>query len=147
MDKKDIYKRKGGNIFRHNKIFNAKINTQELNENYELSVPEINELSETGLLTIFKIHPRSNKEMPSFSGRWDEKQNMLDMDILNVTDKISTLFKAGKDGYFGHHPIRISESPRLFQVIIKIPEHDIFNGEVTFNINMGHAPGALGPFT
>jgi hypothetical protein len=41
--------------------------------------------SETGLLCLFELVP-SDRSLPRFRGRWDEKADTLDVDILNVDE-------------------------------------------------------------
>lgn len=93
---------------------------------------------------MLTIEPKENSELPSFSARWDQNSETLDVDILNVDSDTSSLFEAGKDGYSGHHPLRISEEVRMYDVIIKTPRNEIFRGNVSFNINHGHAPNLFG---
>ncbi len=141
MNNKNLYIRNGKNVFRVNRIFNIKISEECCNVDYILRSQSSNDLTETGLITVFSIEPKSKKSiMPSFSGRWDQNKQILDIDILGVTKKTVNLFKTGKDGYLGHHLKIISASPRLFAINIRIPDVEIFRGTITFNVNHGHGP-------
>lgn len=139
MDKKNIYKDKDGqNIFQVNTIFNVHIEKTYLHPDYDL-ITETSEMTDTGLMIVFKLESK-NSDLPSFAGRWDHKQGVLDIDIFKVDSKAVTNFRAEKNGYGGHHPLLASESPRLFAIDIKIPEGKILEGAMTFNIGHGHAP-------
>ncbi len=140
MNRKEVYKKRGENVFRVDKIFNLKINKLFLHHEYKLKTPETISLSETGLLILFIIEPIENFDLPSFSARWDQNLETLDIDISNTTHKISILFKAEKEGYLGHHPKNISQNPRTYNVHIAIPQYEIFNSNISFNINRTHAP-------
>lgn len=143
MDNEKLYRRKGKNVFRVDKAFNIKISPTYNHLDYHLLASETQKIRETGLITLFTLK-RKIPSGPSFVGRWDENKSVLDVDILGVDKETETKFKLGKDGYSGHHPERISISPRLFRIDIKIPGQDIFQGEVSFNVNHGHEPGLFG---
>lgn len=120
-------------------MFNLKIKTDYIDPSYNLTFTDINHISDTGLVELFKITPKE-LSLPFFKGRWDEKDNQVDIDINNVSKSIYNSFKTGRGGYAGHHSTRLSESPRKFLAEINIPGKLIFRGEITFNINFGHAP-------
>ncbi|MCE9585617.1 hypothetical protein K8Q94_03295 [Candidatus Nomurabacteria bacterium] len=139
MNKKNVYKDKDGrDIFQVNTIFNVRIEKTYLHPEYDLTA-DTNEMTDTGLMIVFKLESK-NTTLPSFVGRWDHKQGVLDIDIFKVSRKIVTDFRAGKNNYGGHHPLLISESPRLFAIDINIPKGKIIEGAMTFNIGHGHAP-------
>lgn len=138
MDKDKFYKKDGVNIFRVDKIANRKIETTYIHLDYKLETPD-NGVSETGLLTVFTLEPTKQKQ-PIFTARWDQNYETLDIDILGVDKNTSNLFKKEKNGYCGHHPKIISQVTRTYAVCIKIPDKDIFSGNITFNINHGHSP-------
>lgn len=138
MDKDKFYKKDDVNIFRVDKIANLKIATAYIHPDYKLQTPD-SSVSETGLLTVFTLEP-TKQELPIFTARWDQNYETLDVDILRVENDTSNLFKKEKNGYCGHHPKRISWVTRTYSVCIKIPDKDIFSGNVTFNINHGHSP-------
>lgn len=142
MDRKKVYKNSDGqNIFRANRAFNLKVEPTYIDSDYTLDVAETTHLSETGLLTIFAIDSKENSTLPSFSARWDQNAEALDIDILNVDTNVGDLFKAEKDGYSGHHSLRIPGDIRMYDVSVKIPQKEIFRANVSFNINKEHAPG------
>ncbi len=114
-----------------------------INPDYKLMYSETNNVSETGSLIIFKIESMKN-EAPCFIGRWDQNYATLDIDILKVGKKFISCFKSEKNGYSGHHPRRISETTLTYKVDIKIPDKEVFAGNITFNLNHGHEPGLFG---
>ncbi len=139
MERKNVYKdEEGQNIFRVNTIFNVHIEKTYLHHEYNI-IADTNEMTDTGLMVVFKLESK-NLTLPSFVGRWDHKQGVLDIDIFKVDSKAVANFRANKNNYGGHHPLLISESPRLFTIDIKIPEGRILEGTMTFNIGHGHAP-------
>ncbi len=151
MDKSKVYKRKDKNgkeydVFRHDKVFNLKVNTAYIDNDYLLSSLGCNDISETGLIELFKITSKK-RDHPSFQARWDEKENLVDIDIKNVSKNISTSFKSEKNGYSGHHSTMVVESPREYHSKICLPNKVIFAGTITFNINHGHAPNIIEPKT
>lgn len=107
------------NIFRVTSTFNPKFEIEFLHEDYSINSGKRN-MTETGYMVVFELDSRSTS--PRFIGRWDQNEELLDVDILGVDKKAVSDFRAGKNGYYGHHPLRISESPRLFQIEINIPE-------------------------
>ncbi len=141
MDRGRIFQRRDGrNIFRVTRIFNLVYFTEFINSEYEIELLESNELSDSGLLVLFKIKPKKDQHLPYFSIRFDENVNALDVDIANTTSNIKKLFTAERGGYYGHHSTKISDSPRFFEVKIKIPKIDICLLHVTFNVSHGHDP-------
>jgi len=143
MDKKNVYiDTEGRNKFEVNTIFNVRVEKTYLHPDYDL-ITDKNDMTDTGYMVVFKLEP-TNPDLPSFVGRWDHKQKVLDIDIFKVDSRSVTNFRAGKNGYDGHHPIVISEAPRLFAIDIRIPDGKILEGTMTFNIGHGHAPFVFG---
>lgn len=142
MDYKNLFKRKGLNVFRVDKIHNLKIDVRHIDPEYQLKTePEI-ALSSTGLLPIFEVCPKEKGSVhPSFTARWDQNKETLDVDMVGVEKSLMGEFKGERDGYSGHHPERLALPSRTYNVDIKTPHRQIFVGNVTFNINHGHEPG------
>jgi len=139
MDKEKVYKNESGrDVFRVNSSFNVKVEKEFLHAEYSMKTDK-SEMTETGHLVVFELKT-DNKALPYFVGRWDQKEELLDIDILGIDKKAVSNFRAEKNGYSGHHPELILESPRLFQIEINIPECKIMKGNMTFNINHGHHP-------
>jgi hypothetical protein len=61
----------------------------------------------------------------------DITPNDVDIDLLGGGRR-SSEFKAGIGGYSGHHTTLLSDSPRIYQVEIKIPDNVVFRGKITF---------------
>jgi hypothetical protein len=140
MDRDNVFRRNGVNIFRVDKVHNLKIENY-INPEFELKIHP-GGLSETGLLSIFEISPKDEESMfPTFVARWDQNKETLDIDLKNTSPDELELFKSEKVGYSGHHPIRLNTPSRTFKVDIRTPSHHIFTGNVSFNINHGHEPG------
>ncbi len=139
MDKKNLYKDKnGGDIFMVNTIFKVRIENIYIHHEYNL-ITDTREITDTGLMVVFKLESK-NPTLPSFAGRWDHKEKVLDIDIFKVESKVIADFRSSKNNYDGHHPLLMQENPRLFIIDIKIPEGKILGGTMTFNIGYGHAP-------
>ncbi|MGH7987924.1 MAG: hypothetical protein ACREQX_16800 [Candidatus Binataceae bacterium] len=102
-------------------------------------------ISETGELRLFELVPKVSG-LPLFSGRWDQKQNSVDIDLdissiseLNEDQQAEHRrdFKNYRRAYSGHHTCKI-EYQRLYRVCVKAPiadfpnlgEPTIFDGEV-----------------
>lgn len=150
MDRWMVYQRKDNNgnlqnTFRDKKVFNLKINKELLNSNYSLSYNDDNDLSETGLVELFIIKS-NNPDFPYFKARWDQWDDMVDVDIKNVSKKVSQSFKKWEDWYLWHHSRKIIDPSRTYFIEIKTPEKDIFKGTITFNIGKGHSPDLKKPF-
>ncbi|MFA5132230.1 MAG: hypothetical protein WC444_02795 [Candidatus Paceibacterota bacterium] len=140
MQKDNVFKKDGVNVFRVDKVSNLEFKEEFISSNYLFKIDESQKLSDTGLLVLFKVEPLDGM-LPFFTARWDQNYGTLDVDISNVDKNISTLFKSEQKGYSGHHPKRISESKRIYLLNIKTPEGVILLGEISFNINHGHALG------
>ena len=84
--------------------------------------------------------------MPSFHARVDDgsstktKDIELDIDIREVSTAADRDFKAGRNGYSGHHNDR-SPTPeeRIFDVDIATPAGKVFEGQVSFNATFSQA--------
>jgi hypothetical protein len=139
MHKDNVFKRKGDNIFRVVEIKNLKIENY-IHPDYEIETESYGKLSETGLVLVFQIKSIVDDKEPYFIARWDQNFETLDIDIKNVDNRVKALFNAEKDGYAGHHPVRILQETRTYDVNIQLPEKSIFRGNVTFNVGHGHHP-------
>ncbi len=54
-------------------------------------LPKGKRISPTGLLAIFELRPRTSGR-PSFIARWDQKQQRLDIDMAEASDKERSRF-------------------------------------------------------
>jgi hypothetical protein len=119
-------------------LSNLRISTNFLDPDYEI-IDEDLMLGETRLLKVFSLLPKTSGK-PSFHARVDDgspdkpKQPELDIDIKGVPAAIVGDFKAGRNGYKGHHNDRSpNRTERIFDVEIAIPTGSVFKGEVFFN--------------
>lgn len=121
-----------GMAFKTNEV---KVKQDYIDARYELFHYPRNEITPTGLLTVGELKPKDNT-LPEFLFRWDEKAESLDVDINNISEEIKRKFKAGKEGYEGHHTKRVpDEKNRIFEVSIKIPGITVFEGEISFGLH------------
>ncbi len=81
---------------------------------------------DSGLLQLFRLETLDTS-FPSFSARWDIRENAVDID-LQGDKKSSSLFKAGKDGYKGHHSTSAGDG--VYVIEIDVPNAAIFRGTV-----------------
>jgi hypothetical protein len=88
-----------------------------------------NKATDTMHLIIGKLIS-DDPSLPYFIFRWDENQDQFDVDIGNVDNETKKKFKAGKDGYSGHHPIRSVHSGRCMEVDISLPNKKVFKGTI-----------------
>lgn len=97
-------------------------------------------LSDTGRLRILEF-VRRDGQPPSFSARWDIKDDALDIDIHGVAPPVHTSFKEGKDGYSGHWTEKATTTnagPRAFAIKIETPDGLVFAGTAWFWFNHDH---------
>ncbi len=121
--------------------YNIEIRQTYLNPKYTVLQQTVNTIGSTGWLEVFQLLP--SDVGPSFSGRWDggsrekgkEERNALDIDILGVSAKEVSLFRNGRSGFSGHHPVKLeSDRGHVYQVSIRIPSEKVFEGTVCFNV-------------
>jgi hypothetical protein len=119
---------------------NLKVTKRYLHPDYDIQVQDLVRGS-TGWLRIFSLTPKI-PGLPSFHARVDDgsvrktKDPELDIDIDDVSDAVKRDFKAGRNGYMGHHTRRQSNpNERIFDVEITMRNERVFEGEVFFNVN------------
>ena len=96
---------------------------------YQIELYHHNKATDTMHLIIGKLIS-DDPSLPYFIFRWDEKQDQFDVDIENVDNETKEKFKAGKDGYGGHNPIRSVYNGRCLEVDISLPNKKIFKGTI-----------------
>ena len=91
-------------------------------------------------LDVLKL-VRKDSGYPSFSARWDQKEDKLDIDIDHPSRDVRNQFKHGKNGYGGHwtRPAGDPGSRRL-KIVIKTPEGTIFDGTASFHLTREFRP-------
>ena len=118
---------------------NLAFKIKHIDPEYWLQVCEL-ERTETGLLALFLLVPQvSSRE--TFRVRIDDgspnrrKELEVDIDILDASKSVQDDFKAGRQGYSGHHSVRdANNSQRIFSVCIRVANQPIFDAEVSFNL-------------
>jgi len=108
-----------------------------LDDGYKLSLLETpSQITPTSYLVVGKLEPKSNKSLCTFTFRWDEKASSLDVDVENCPDrKLVERFKSDKDkAYYGHHPTKIPEAGRSFDIRIVWNSKMIFDSIISFGL-------------
>jgi len=117
---------------RVSKVGNLEVHTNSIHPDYALEHCD-GILSETGKLELLKLVPKSGTG-PSFTARWDQKPQRLDIDMHDASTTAAKKFKAEQDGYSGHHTERTSDPhKRVFDVTITVPTGTVFDGSVSFS--------------
>src|SRR5690349_7778978 len=104
------------------------------------SVDEVRS-SDTGHLELLRIEPKRTG-LPSFSIRLDhsvrlDEDDLVDVDLLSSSEEEVRLFKAGKNGYRGHHTHRLDRDSRTHVIDIEAPgTGPVFKGTVTLNLDL-----------
>lgn len=131
MDSDKFAKR--GHAYKHDDLT---ITESNIHPDYEVKFGDP-EVSSTGRMVVFKLLPKSGSG-PRFEGRWDDKQEELDVDVFDATSEETKRFKASADGYCGHHngKAKYGSSGRTYEIKIVWPgKNTIFEGEANFKIH------------
>ena len=111
-----------------------------LDPRYTRQVPNPAPATPTGHLVIFRLNPNT-PNLPSFEGRWDEKQNTIDVDLIDIKGT------SRKKGFQGHRAKTVSEDPRVFKIDIQLPKFRVYEALLTLNVNWGVSIGSsMRPF-
>jgi hypothetical protein len=147
MDIKKVEQRDG----KARRTFNVSEEHTYIHPEYDI-VMGSEEIGSTGLLAIVRLRPKNTKTgtSPEFVLRWDNKDNQLDVDAVNVSEKEQSAFRKPSTGYYGHHPARIGAGNRIFEVNVRWRGQQIYCGKVRFNLGrevesiatMGYKPSA-----
>ena len=78
---------KKGHAYKHADL-TADPSIQHPDYEVELGDPET---SKTARMAIFKLFPKS-RVGPRFEGRWDDKQEELDVDVFDVTPEVKVMW-------------------------------------------------------
>jgi hypothetical protein len=110
------------------------------NDYYEPNVAAEAKPSPTGHLELLKIEPRQTQaKMPTFSVRWDHKDDTVDVDLLGNKEE-SYHFKTGANGYRGHKTKRLDRPSRVHSIDIETPSTGlVFKGTITLNIDLAES--------
>lgn len=125
-------------------LSNLRIDPRFLDPGYDIRNENLVR-GDTRLLEVFSLIPKTAAR-PSFHARVDDgsaaknKDPELDIDIKGVGKATARDFKAGRNGFRGHHSVR-SPTPdvRIFNVAISAPSGKVFEGEVSFNVTFSQA--------
>lgn len=125
-------------------LSNLRITAQHTDPDYDF-VCENLVRGETRYLGVFSLRPKNQGE-PSFHARVDDgsayknKDPELDIDIKGVSRNVSKNFKAGRNGYSGHHTQRSpNRSERVFEVRITAAGRVVFEGVVSFSVSFAQS--------
>jgi hypothetical protein len=113
------------------RTFNVEImNLAYSNPNYSLDFPNETCVPISGWSVIGRLTPK-DKSLPSFLIRWDEKHNHVNVDM---TPK-KRGWEKETNGYTGHTLHQAKQfSGRSFALVIKIPEFDVIDAVISFNL-------------
>ena len=114
------------------RVFNIKYELAYLNPDYDLEILQDNKITQQGLLLCGTLKPKLTS-LPEFWIRWDEKKEELDVD-MHGDSKHREDWINEKNGYKGHHTVKIKKEGRYFKVSIKIPTMKVIGGVVSFNL-------------
>jgi len=124
---------KGGSADR--RVFNIKLlEGYYYNQDYKLELYEANEITKEGLLLVGKLKPKI-PSLPEFWFRWDAKDEELDVDMYGDA-KYKGDWENSRNGYEGHHTEKMTNGGRNFKVSIKIPNVNVFQGVLRFNLEI-----------
>ena len=125
-------------------LSNLKITTRYLDSDYDILNENLRR-SSTRYLGVFSLIPKPAGK-PSFHARVDDgtpdnvKDPQLDIDIRGVSDDIVRDFRAGRNGYIGHHTDRSpNRAQRIFEFEIATPQGRVFKGDVFVNVTFSVA--------
>lgn len=117
-------------VAQRDKVFRVGRVTAELefcDPSYELRLEQCAEITPTGRLKLFELVARA-ADMPSFSGRWDENAQTIDLDAAGLPAKEWKYEKvAKKAGHAGHHTESMKDREVLaYRCDLKVHHRDIF---------------------
>ena len=130
--KKEVFTNLG---LRANSASNVEIVTDSIDPRYRLVESDKSISTETGHLELFRVGPL-NAGLPTFSARWDQQANSIDVDLLGDS-AARRLFRDEAGGCAGHHSQIVRDSPRTYRLKIQTPAGVVVSGTVTLNIELG----------
>lgn len=122
-----------------NNASGIEIETVFCHADYELQAEESAEATQTRLLRLFSLIPRSPSN-PTFFGRYDARADLsgrdgasaVDVDAQGLTNPEGDNFKGGKGGFSGHHSTRTEDGRH--QILIVTPKQGkVFEGVLSMN--------------
>ena len=126
------YKNKRGKVAGTTRVKPLEIKYK--NPNYEVKLLPNTPATETGLVEVMELVPKVSN-LPKFVARWDENKHTLDVDLYEG-EKINKnpSWKSEENGHKGHHPIRRTGAPRIFDIDVRIPNAKIFEGSLNVSL-------------
>jgi len=122
-----------GGIQQARRVFNTKLlEGYYCNQDYNLELYQTNEITTEGLLLIGKMKPKVSS-LPEFWIRWDEKKDELDVDMHGELEHREDWINS-RNGYEGHHTVKMKKEGRHFKVSIETPTMKVFDGAISFNL-------------
>ncbi len=115
------------------KISHIKIDHSYLDPSYKIALNQESIIGTTGLLTLFEIKPL-DPALPTFRARWDERKDVFDIDLIGSPEE-QELFKAERDGFWGHHTNKVSKNAHSYEIDVRLPGQEICRAEVSFSLN------------
>jgi len=111
------------------KVFNTRVEINSLDNEYDLEIP-MNTITDQGLLIVGGLIPKRS-DLPSFTLRWDEKADHLNVD-MSPQEKD---WEIEINGYKGHRLQKsTSHDGRAFVLIIKTPTVNVIDAIISFNL-------------
>jgi len=94
------------------------------------------EIEPTGRLVIAKLQPAdaTTGKWPVFVLRWDNKDDRVDVDPVNVSSVETREFEKGTSNYYGHHSERVGSNPRVFEVNLGWHGQQVYHGKISFSL-------------
>jgi hypothetical protein len=115
---------------------NIEVEPEFINPHYTLKSSSVSLTTKTGLTQLFELVPDS-KALPGFVGRWDDKDQLIDVDP-EPRDCINRETWRGEiSGYRGHHAATLSADPRVYYIDIATPHGPVFRARVRLNTAIG----------
>jgi hypothetical protein len=107
---------------------------QHLDGDYDFHLYNEVKTTDQGLLVVAELKPKVIS-LPSFSIRWDRKNDHLNADIHGAGKTRERWFRDGKKGYLGHIAQKAAGQVRASDVDIWMPSKHVFKGRLNFGLD------------
>lgn len=115
---------------------NIELEIQFRDEHYIVCTSADIPTTPTGLTKLFELVPDA-MSLPGFVGRWDDRDNSIDVDPEPRDYIDRDLWQGEKGGYRGHHAATLSADPRSYQIDIATPNGPVFRARASLNLESG----------
>lgn len=115
---------------------NIEIEPKFIDPRYSLKSSSVRVTGKTGLTQLFEIIPHSGT-LPGFVGRWDDKDQLIDVDPEPRDCIDRDAWQGEKGGYRGHHTTKLSDDPRIYYINLVTPNGSVFRARAQLNIEIG----------